>query len=178
MSSQQLLLMQNKIKDVIVSNINIEDKSMSDWKIYATKILSKDVNDIDLETLKYYKKCFDFDQIIFYFDVQDDTHWDIWCLDLDHNDKWYKSQYSLPVRWGHMFVDINNDVHLMRCRSRICHWKASLFDLIPVEIMQLNRQKYDLLIIGFVKEFERKNEMTFIPMYLQKLIIVFYLIFV
>ena len=66
----------------------------------------------------------------------------------------------------------------MRFQTEICHWKASLFDLIPAEVIKLNRLKYDPLIIGFVKEFERKNEMTFIPMYLKKLIVKFYPLFI
>ena len=75
--------------------------------------------------------------------------------------------------------DNYNQVHLMSFVEKChCHWKASLFDLVPSKIIKLNRQKYDPLIIGYIKEYEGSNEMIFIPMYLKKLIVKFYPIFV
>ena len=184
-STQQLLLLQKKSQDVIVSDINIDSNtdvmSMSDWRVHAPKLLSPDDKTYNDINSRYWNVTLGFDQIIFYFDGSHQTKkglYNIWCLDLDHKDKWYKSQYTVPVRWSNIFKDVDNYVHLMAFRSNNYHWKASLFDLIPTEIVKLNGQKYDPLIVGFIKELERKKEMTFIPMYLKKLIVQFYPIFI
>ena len=37
------------------------------------------------------------------------------------------------------------------------HGKISLFDLLPMEIIKLNRKKYDPLVIGFIKQCEKRH---------------------
>ena len=111
----------------------------------------------------------------------------IWCLDLEHNEKWYKSPQKLPDfdckdKWMMTpfgIKDDDNNVHFISfIKNNNHHFKASLFDLLPLQILTLNRDKYDPLIIGFIKKFEAKNKPIFIPLYLKKLIVQFYPIFI
>ena len=72
----------------------------------------------------------------------------------------------------------DNNVHLMIfAKDFNRHYRGSLFDLIPHEITRLNRRSVDPLIVGFIKEFERGNQMIFVPMDLRRLIVQFYPIF-
>ena len=76
--------------------------------------------------------------------------------------------------------DNENNVHLLSFEEgNNVHFKASLFDLVPMEIVKMNRDKYNVLVFGYLKEYERKvNKIIFIPVYLKKLIGQFYPVFV
>ena len=78
--------------------------------------------------------------------------------------------------------DDDNNVHLMSFYyygdDEKYHYKAALVDLIPTSIIALNEEKHEVIVVGFVKEFERRNKPTFIPMYLKRLIVQFYPAFV
>ena len=122
-----------------------------------------------------------FDQILVYFNYEnDETQWKIWCMDLEHDEKWYPSHQELPFSVSQSVIaDRNNNFHFSSfCKNDSIHFKASCFDLIPMEIIKMNITKYEPLITGFIKKFEKKHEMIFLPMYLKKLIVKFYPIFV
>ena len=139
-----------------------------------------------------------FDQILFCFEfvIEKQCDWIsngppsfvygliIWCLDLDHNNKWYQATHDYDFYFKykakpHVIKDDDNNVHLMRFDGdNRYHLKASLGALIPTEIINLNKDKCESLCIGYIKDFERFNEMIFIPMYLKKIIVKFHPIFV
>ena len=170
-------------RELMLCDVNINDKSMSDWKIYEKELPNLDRFCPKFETILA------FDQILFYFECSLSWHhntWTIWCLDLDHNERWYRARYGMP-NFGdanavpYVIKDDYNNVHLINFGSQKrnrYHFRASLVDLISVEIAELNRKRSYLLIVGFVKEFEKRHKMTFLPMYLKKLIVQFYPIFV
>ena len=166
--------------EISVSDVNTNDKSMSDWKIYK-KHMPKKGADFFWAIFSKLKMILAFDQIIFYFVCNE---WTIWCLDLDHDERWYQTTHGMPnfgyTKDSYAIKDDDNNLHLINFganKKNRYHFKASLFDLIPTEIVKLNRKRCELLIIGFVKEFERKHKPIFVPMYLKKLIVKVYPIF-
>merc|ERR1712228_159888 len=69
----------------------------------------------------------------------------IWCLDLKHNDKWYKSEQQIPEkkitgRSMHTFKDKQNCVHLISFIVGF-HFKARLYDLLPSEILECIKKR-------------------------------------
>ena len=178
-SSQQLMRFEPESDCIYVCDIRTDDEP-SDWRPYPTKLPT---------TLGYplfYKVILAWDQIIFLFDYFKSSNWTInnsviWCLDLRHNGKWYQLNSKCPggEMYPQIIKDDENNIHIMQfLKEHNCHYKVSLFDLIPPEIVRLNRKRFDPLIIGFVKECEKRNKMIFIPMYLKRLIVQFYPIFV
>ena len=188
---------------IAVCDVNTDDQSMSEWKNYEKQLtmelpemLSKG-HEILFKMLPF-EMILAFDQLIFHFSCppslqfrfkkKNDKICDqctIWCLDLDHNERWYRVRHGMPD-FGDAYVtpyaikDDNNYVHLINfgeTERNNYHFRASLFDLIPAEIIKLNRERYDPLIVGFVKDFEKKHKIIFLPMYLKKLIVKFYPIF-
>ena len=133
-----------------------------------------------------------FDQILFYFEfvIRRQSSWFsggsnsslgsvdkliIWCLDLDHHNKWYPTTHALHFKGKakpHVIKDDDNNVHLIRFdQDNQYHLKASLAELMPLEIINLNQHKWDILGVGYIKRFEKKNKIIFIPMYLKKIIV-------
>ena len=173
---KKLLMLQNESDKILYCDRNDEDGNMSDFKEYPLSLPRKAYTPI-CHILAW-------DKILFWFDYEHETFWKIWCLDLENNNKWYQSQQTLPdlkISEAVPFAikDDNNNLHLMTFeKDHNHHFKASLFDFVPPEIIRVNRNKFDPLIIGFVKEFERNNQMIFLPMYLKRLIVQFYPIFV
>ena len=137
-----------------------------------------------------------FDQILFYFEfvikTGSSSFWSgfgslvdkltIWCLDLDHNDKWHQTTHDHDFKdeaKPHVVKDDDNHIHLMRFDGdNRYHLKASLVDLVPMAIINLNKDKCDSLCIGYIRDFEKSNGVIFIPMYLKKIIVKFHPIFV
>ena len=182
--------------EISYCNIDTKVKSVSNWKIYPMKLPKH--HSISSNIILA------FDQIIFYFDfpssdnyayqgllMNDDkiyNEWRMWCLDLDHNEKWYEvhddigdnivKKYVVPS----VITDEDNNLHLIHFdeeKEKRYHFRASLFHLIPREIKEMNRSRFDALIVGYIKEFEtEENKTVTIPMYLRKLITKFYTHFI
>ena len=170
------LMMFPEDEPILVCDINNKNKTVSDWRKYE-----KEPPCVATENILAW------DQILFRFDIiasGDVKEWKIWCLDLENNDKWYQSPNELPnlkyaMRYSlYAIKDDYNNVHLM-CfkKDRNVHFKASLYDLVSQEIIEINKKRYDPLVIGYVKQFEKRNKPMFIPLYLKKLVLEFYPLF-
>ena len=192
-STKQLIVLQSKCDYLAICDIIVDDKNdihVSDWKQHEIKLHRKPyMCDMKLG----------WDQIIFWFEFAyytddgklktDDPK--IWCLDLNYNDKWYESQVILPFAFDEeqaledldeplVIMDDDDNIHFMSFNDNDRgHYRTALFNLLPKEIITINTQRWDPLIIGFIKEFEQQNDLIFIiPMHLQRLITEFYPIFV
>ena len=160
--------------NMLVSTI-YEVGHASDWTKYPTK----------LPRIPNGYRSFDvllaWDQIIFWLDYEETPKWSISCLDLNHNSKWYKSTVKIPkFEYQPCSVkDNDNNIHLITFQNKKnAHYKGSLFNILPPEILELNKIQYNPLIIGYIKQFEKTDRMTFIPIYLKQLIAKFYPIFI
>ena len=178
-AKSQLLMFQEKCNYILVSKRDDKDENMSDWKKYPLLLPTI------LEQGIRFSVILGWDQLLFLFDFKDNKDWKIWCLDLSHNNKWHQVHRKLPYKeFGDAipFVihDSDDSIHFISFLkdNHNHHFRACLFDLIPMDIIQLNSKSFDPLIIGFIKQFERRNQMIFIPMYLKKLIVQFYPTFV
>ena len=90
---------------------------------------------------------------------------------MKHNNKWYECGHKpTGICLGFVIKDDDNFVHMMKFgdEERLHHWKVSLFDLLPQSIIELNRQRYDVLICGFIKEFEQRKKIivNFYPVFI------------
>ena len=180
-------LFKKRDKELMVCDVCANGKWMSDWKIYEKILPNFSRLGANFEMILA------FDQVIFYFDYsrswdhgQICNHWTIWCLDLDHKERWYQARHKMPD-FGNVDIvpyaikDDDNNVHLInfgKLEKNRYHFRASLSNLVPAEIIELNRPRTELLIIGFVKEFEKRHKTVLVPMYLKKIIVKFYPIFV
>ena len=118
--------------------------------------------------------------VLFVFSV---VNHDIYCLDLLVTNKWYKSDKKMFVFGASIgpgvVVDGNNDVHFIRYRGydeRSCHFKFSLYDVVPDELVMVYRNYYVLLVDGWIKK-EVVEELK-IPNELKHLIAYFYPCFI
>ena len=178
--------------EIIICDVCTDGKWLSDWNIFENKLPHKRSFDIEFQKFEIILA---FDQILFLFDCPafyKFSHkkackiWTIWCLDLNHDKTWYQVRYEMPDFGAadvapYSIKDDNNNVHLINFgaeKKNRYHFRASLVDLIPVEIIELNRKRTDPLVIGFVKKFEKRHKMIFLPMYLKKIIVKFCPVFV
>ena len=90
---------------------------------------------------------------------------DIWCLDL-RNKKWFKSEYLMPftVRWNVVNGEDNYLYFICYKDSRRqigyrCNFKISLFDIIPWEIYQINKDQNMILIHGFINDIAKQIDL-------------------
>ena len=193
-NKKQLIMFQSLCDYILYCDISESDGKVSDWKKYETAY-PYDVG--GGRALYGFDVILAWDQIIFWLDnwkwTQDENgkhirEWKIWCLDLEHNQRWYQAQHELPdfeftyVDYApHVIKDDDNNIHLISFwEDNNRHFKASLSDLVPMEIIRLNqdnKERFDPLIIGYVKEFEKRNKPMFIPLYLKKIILKYYPIF-
>lgn len=183
----------------LFSNIKSKDQQNFNWRRCRTKY-NENIAD---SGWGWFSVFLGWDQIIFWLefdenadDSDDDNDNDkdkdnkdllftVWCLDLLHDDQWYKSQLfyrkDLPGDWNNpdTFTDDDNSLHFMSLKEdNSYHYKMSLYSIIPKQIIDLNQNELKPLIRGFVKKFEKNNEMIFIPLYLQDLIVQFYPVFI
>ena len=106
---------------------------------------------------------------------------EIWVFDTLFN-KWYKSEHCVPI----CFAAVESCVVVLKwsddCLHIIdfqdgTHYKVNIYALIPSELQKEHRSKFEPLIFGFVREFEKKNIIS-IPYVLKKLIWKYYPLFV
>ena len=78
----------------------------------------------------------------------------------------------------HAIKGKDNNIHLISfVKDYNFHHKASLYDLVPNEIILLNTKRFHPLIIGYIKEFEQNGQLIFLPLYLKELVLQFYPVF-
>lgn len=194
--------------DVFVCDIKSHNQLSYKWSKYEIKF-DEDLDNSGLYTqfdiiLAWDQIVFwfDFDEYYQGLDENDEEIYEeiIWVYALDLLDcddegkrKWYKSTVEFNVNkiygeWRaepHCIKDDNDMVHLMSFRKYQkeeynYHHRASLWDLLPMECIQINRDKSKPLVHGFIKMFESKNENShlFLPLYLKDLVLLFYPVFV
>ena len=193
---QMLMRFVVKSRDILICNITHKRQETVNWRRYKTEYHKE----IDIAgCYREWDVILAWDQVVFWFKYHSDyvpeTDGEeeiilIFCLDLLHNDKWYKSHVQFSVadvypKWvetPYAIKDNDDNIHIMsfnkvKDKDYNYHHRASLYDIVPKEIVQLNRQRWNPLIHGFVKQFEKRNKMIFLPSYLKNLILHFYPIF-
>eukprot|EP01084_Bolivina_argentea_P163700 284742_1 len=176
-SKKQLFLFQQYVKNIMFCNINGKQQCSLVWNKYPIKIPD------GLGKLVFGLIACDQIVVLFFHNM---SGLNIWCLDLINNDKWYQSAHSLSnkkfdkIFWDHtaphrfIFTDCQDIVHVMKFGPNCnFHFKASALDIISSEIVVLNRNKYNLLVFGYIK----KCNISFIPVQLKKLVFAFCSIF-
>ena len=176
-ATQQLFMIQSDTKYMLVCDIS--NGNVSDWTQYETELPRKPHLTTDSDFI------LGFDQIIFWFDYELE---EVCCLDLDHNDKWHQCHNILPYfenEYGytaepiHIIQDKDNNVHLISFdKGSNHHFRASLFDILPLEIIKSNKEMQDLMVFGFIRRLETEYNLIYIPIYLKQLIVKFYSKFV
>ena len=194
--------------DVFVCDIKSQSQLSYKWRKYAIKF-DEDLDNSGLYTqfdiiLAWDQIVFwfDFDEYYQGLDENDEEIYEeiIWIYALDLLDcddegkrRWYKSTVEFNVNniygeWRaepHAIKDDDDNIHLMSFRKYQkeeynYHHRASLWDLLPMEVIQINRDKTKPLVHGFIKMFEsqNKNNHIFLPLYLKDLVLLFYPVFV
>ena len=114
---------------------------------------------------------FDFLLFLFYFSVNEYNGInDIWCLDLKRTNL-IRTEYKTPgyMKYAHAYKLNDNMVHFIDfVEGKQC--RVSLHSLIPKEIKIWYSKYYELLIIGWINEYENDNIIPTIP-YVLKLLI-------
>ena len=100
-------------------------------------------------------------------------------IDTLHLDKGsFIEDISKEVEFHHVIRDKNNDIHFLTVYTNARHFKASLFDIVPKEIIKMNQKDLKPLIVGYCKECEKDDKVPFLPYYLKQLILNFYPVFI
>eukprot|EP01084_Bolivina_argentea_P277891 474593_1 len=134
---------------------NIEElsnKQKYNWKLHELKMPHA-------VKVDYFDTLLAFDNIVFIFYFHN-SYSDIWCVDLLNNEL-VKTKYNVPkftmCKWNiYVFKDSDNYGRIVNFKSGE-HYKISLFDLIPKEVIKSHRKHYEPLIIGYIKEQEKKK---------------------
>ena len=124
-----------------------------------------------------------YDQILLLFTLE--THRkSALCIDLKHPETGqFVNGINKNITFQYVIKDNNNDIHLLQLNSNehndnpSYHYKISLFDLIPLEILKVNQRDFEPLVIGYCKECEKNDKVAFVPLYLKRLIVKLYPIF-
>ena len=123
-----------------------------------------------------------FDSILFY--VSDEME-SILCLDLLITNKWYKSVKKWEDRRELYRVKVvitkNNDAHFMRYsdfenEQEAYHFKVSLWDLLPKELVMVYQNYYKILVYGYMRIYI--DDIISIPNELKDIIAYYYPCFV
>ena len=67
----------------------------------------------------------------------------------------------------------NNNIHLLNFWDRT-HFKVNLHDLLPIKFIESRRDRYNPLVIGYVREQKKENQVRDIPFVLKQLILKYY----
>eukprot|EP01084_Bolivina_argentea_P292657 503168_1 len=134
-----------------------------------------EVHDVDYDILLGFENVL----FVFYFDGKHNGA--VYALDLFFN-KWYKSNHYLPhqqtcFQQCNMYVVKNKyDAHLLDF-DQSKHFKVSLFDLMPTELVMVHRKYYNKLIMGYLRERENQSLIPIMPHVLKVLILNFFQMF-
>ena len=123
------------------------------------------------------------DQIIFYVGIAvNSLNGEILCLDLSHPDQWFTTNFKMEYKYitGEYLIDQEYNLHLIGLYpEEPYHFKVSLYDVLPDEIISINKQEYKLLIYGYVQNHQKEYKLSInIPWYLKEIILKYYPIFV
>ena len=120
-------------------------------------------------------------QILFVFNLQCQF---VECIDLLHpHGGRFKCNMTEQFDFEWIVHDEKNNLHLLQLNApsdsemESGHYKISLIDLLPLEILKINQPHHRPLIIGYCKNCEKENEIQSIPNYLKHLILKYYPIF-
>ena len=137
-------------------------------------------NKIKMPHIIHDERCYDivlFVDIImvFYFD---DSCNNIWILDL-FCDQWHESQYTVPDldRDSYFLKSFSdNNIHVLDFYNQD-HFVVNFHDLLPKELVKSRRKHYNALVVGFIKDQEKKNLISTIPFVLKQLIAYYFPLF-
>eukprot|EP01084_Bolivina_argentea_P267678 454454_1 len=172
--TKQLFMFQSNCEYILFCEINDKHQKSVNWKKFEIQLPGCAEGYHQFEVILAWNK------IIFWF-----YNSKIWCLDLFHSNKWYQSNYFIPKSLAadtipFTVVDKDNNVHFISMifsEKTHKHYGALLYDLLPLEIIELNKIEFDPLVIGFIKQCEKNKQYPFVPIYLKKLVLEFYPIF-
>lgn len=180
--SKQIWLFPEKSRNIMVCDINVRNQKSMKWKICCIKQPHKATYS------KYFDVIIAWNQLLFYFDHAQDT---IHCIDLLHSQQWiqidfFKERVPDWMTLDYAVKDKHNNIHLLKvfeCQEAVdpkytSHIKVSLLDLIPMQIIKMNHEDMDPLVIGYCKQCEKDDKIPYLPLYLKKLILQFYPIFI
>lgn len=162
---------------------DLAENAKHSWKISDIELPAK------LSGLGCYHPMIGFGQILFLF------HWSdshkgriIYCFDLLNGKKWTQSKYYfVEGPWiasdKTILKDGDDNVHFIsnpneQYRYEISyHFVASLYDLLPTEILDNNEERNSMIVIGFVRKCQIVYQCLSLPMEINHLIAQFYSIF-
>ena len=172
--TKQLMLFQETCDYFLVCDIYDGDQDTYHWRKSEIKLKSK-------PSLAFWcDVILGWNQILFIFDRHRSC---IECIDLLHPDKgtFIDNEYAVDIIDGVEFVakDENNNAHLLRLSDdKPFHFRIDLYELIPKDILEINVKDYNPLVVGYCKMCQKNDKIPFIPLYLKKLILQFYPLFV
>ena len=148
----------------VICSFGVKDES--GWIKYEQEMPHNVNNDM-------YDAILAFDNIIFVFYFQTSGSTDIYCFDLINN-KWFKSKYCIPggmYSSSRIFVIKHgtNMAHILDFGVKK-HVKVCLIDLIPNELKKLHQNRFNKLVIGYVKRQEKVCDIYNVPFVLKQLI--------
>eukprot|EP01084_Bolivina_argentea_P308140 532736_1 len=146
---------------------NLNETNKSKWSEYRLQMPHA------VESIFTYDVVLAFDTLLFMFYCNEDSHGDVFCLDLMYS-KLYRIKYTLPLSLGiydgiYAFKAKNNNVHIVNFWTGQ-HVKASLFDLIPLEVQKCYSLYFKPLVMGFIREIEFTCVISNIPFSIKILI--------
>eukprot|EP01083_Nonionella_stella_P058662 153632_1 len=179
--TMQLMMFQRTCSNILYCKITDKFQKSYDWKIHPVKVPQR------ITALDEVAIVMAWNQIVFMFYNQfaignGSYYNNVWCLDLLQN-KWFQSPYKSPEQGSppHVVKDCDNNVHfldLLDINDHPSHFKASLHDFVPLELIKSHQKKIDILITGYIKEREKIDALISIPYSLNRLIFQFCTIFV
>eukprot|EP01084_Bolivina_argentea_P282061 482738_1 len=130
--TNQLLLFQSKVDYILICNIYSSEQTEFVWSKIVIKLPQK---------LGYqYAVILAWNHVVFCIDFNVCT---IWILDLLHMEqKWMKAVVDFPKKQftnAHAFRDKYDNLHLMQFRDSRFHYRICLYDIIPIELITVNR---------------------------------------
>ena len=151
--------------------LNVDDSI--EWHLLSGVEMPFEINNI------HYQIHLGFKNVIFVFQYGGDSSGCIWCLDLLEM-CWHKSLVTIPSR---CVFDLNeNSACIVKNRVNIhivnivvgYNYKVSLYDMLPKAVLKGYKKHVAQLVEGFVKRYEVKRNVRFIPIVIQRLIINFF----
>ena len=172
--TNQLMIFGASYRDQIYfCNVNDNNQTNYKWQLYSKKLHYKC-------SAEKYDVILAFKHLIFVFyrDIYNKEKQNIYCLDLLNNNSWYKSTYQIP--WScircNLVKSVNNFIYFIPAYGtrKKKYFKVSLYDLIPESITKFYQKHYELLVFGYIKQFETTISNPNIPITLMKLIANYY----
>jgi len=167
-SNELLIFGGRKVRTILVCKLNAETQENRKWREWKVAKLQMP----RAASSHFYDVVLAFEHLVFVF-YSSRFHSAIWILDIV-TEKWFKSQHKVPIgshtpHHSHIFKTADNMIHILDFYDG-SHYKISLHQLIPPTLKKLYREKYDPLVIGYIKQKQNEKLIPTIPLVLQKLI--------